>query len=71
MDALFDTARRAGASTVHARYVPTDRNGMVSQFFPAFGFDIVERCDAGSITYSKEVDQYAPHTTFIDVNIAD
>lgn len=71
MDALFDTARRAGASTIHARYVPTDRNGMVSQFFPAFGFDIVERCNDGSITYSQEVDQYAPHTTFIDVSIAD
>ncbi len=40
---LLTDAATAGVEVVRARYLPTARNGMVRDFLPAHGFDLVER----------------------------
>ena len=70
MNQLFETAARAGVKTIHSEYIPTDRNKMVSDFYTRLGFDILEAHDDGSVTYSRDVSNYEPHRTFIEVSLA-
>lgn len=69
MNSLFETAAEAGIEKIHSRYIPTDRNGMVSDFYSRLGFAVVDENDDGSVTYSCGVTDYEPHRTFIDVSL--
>ncbi|QFS83111.1 hypothetical protein FIU97_09755 [Roseivivax sp. THAF40] len=69
MDRLFEAARDAGVARITALYVPTDRNKMVSDFYGRMGFEIAARNDDGSVAYVYDVAAYAPHKTFIDVEM--
>lgn len=70
MNCLFESAAQAGINKVHSKYIPTDRNGMVSDFYSRLGFAVVDRDDDGSIVYSCGVSDYFPHRTFIDLSLA-
>jgi len=69
MNCLFETAAQAGIEKIHSIYIPTDRNGMVSDFYSRLGFAVGDRNDDGSVTYSCGVPDYEPHRTFIDVSL--
>ncbi|UOR14509.1 HAD-IIIC family phosphatase [Qipengyuania aquimaris] len=68
MNKLFETAAREGVERITARYIPTDRNGMVSDFYTRLGFEILEENADGSIAYACKVRDYEPHKVFIEVN---
>ncbi|MGB3797461.1 MAG: hypothetical protein WA957_14310, partial [Alteraurantiacibacter sp.] len=69
MNSLFETAADAGADTIHATYITTDRNAMVSDFYTRLGFTQNQQNDDGSITYSCAMKDYQPHRTFIERDI--
>ncbi|WP_346784760.1 HAD-IIIC family phosphatase [Aurantiacibacter flavus] len=70
MNMLFETAAKAGVKTIHSHYIPTDRNGMVADFYTRLGFPASKQQDDGSTSYSCEVADYEPHKNFIDVTLA-
>ncbi len=70
MNNLFEAAAEAGVERIHSVYIPTDRNGMVSDFYTRLGFAVVDEKDDGSVTYSCAVSDYDPHRTFIDVDLS-
>ena len=70
MNSLFEAAAQAGIEKIRSTYLPTDRNGMVSDFYSRLGFTVVDENDDGSVTYSCVVKDYEPHQTFIDVNLS-
>ena len=71
MNALFESAAQAGVETIRSHYIPTDRNGMVSDFYTRLGFSVVDENADGSVTYSCAVKDYEPHRTFVDVSLTD
>ena len=71
MNRLFQTAAEAGVEKVRALYIPTDRNGMVSDFYTRLGFQIDKENADGSVEYCCDVTDYEPHRTFIDVSLAE
>jgi FkbH-like protein len=54
--AVLDHARRAGASAVSATYRPTAKNGVVSGFYPRYGFVRVPGDDA-AVTFRHDLAQ--------------
>ncbi len=70
MNTLFETAAQAGVKKIRSKYIPTDRNGMVSDFYSRLGFAVVDKDDDGAVTYSCAVTDYEPHRTFIDVCVS-
>lgn len=71
MNNLFEAARQEGVETINATYIPTERNAMVSDFYPRLGFEVDTENDDGSVSYSCVVADYQPHRTFIEVSLAD
>jgi predicted enzyme involved in methoxymalonyl-ACP biosynthesis len=51
LDALVGRARAAGKSAIRARYVPSAKNGMVSEFFDNLGFERVGQEPDGERSY--------------------
>lgn len=68
MNNLFEVAAEAGVETIDATYIPTDRNGMVADFYTRLGFDLTNENEDGSVRYSRKVADYDPHRTFIEVS---
>ncbi|MEZ5680500.1 MAG: HAD family hydrolase [Erythrobacter sp.] len=71
MNNLFEAAAEAGVETIHATYIPTDRNGMVADFYTRLGFEVAAENEDGSVRYSCAVAGYDPHKTFIEVSRQD
>tara|TARA_A100001391_G_scaffold48774_4_gene29043 strand:- start:32796 stop:34691 length:1896 start_codon:yes stop_codon:yes gene_type:complete len=70
MNMLFEAAAQAGVETIHAEYIPTDRNGMVSDFYTRLGFKVTSSNEDGRVEYACDVPDYEPHKTFIEVGLA-
>ena len=62
MNTLFSEARELGVPAVNAEYLPTQKNGMVAELLPRFGF--TRRGDR----YTCRVCDYIPKKTYIEVN---
>jgi FkbH-like protein len=68
MNSLFAKASTADVERIVARYIPTDRNQMVADFYPRLGFKVAAHNGDGSIDFLCEVPEYAPHLTFIETS---
>jgi len=58
LDALVGRARAAGKSAIRARYVPSAKNGMVSEFFDNLGFERVGQEPDGERSYVLTLDAF-------------
>ena len=66
MNALFSKASTTGVERIIARYIPTDRNQMVADFYPRLGFEVANRNSDGSIEFCCTVRTYTPHPVFME-----
>lgn len=71
--AMFDElVRRAQASNIHkfrASYLKTNKNSMVAELLPTFGFDLVNKNENGDSSWQLEIKQAHVQTNqFIKVN---
>ncbi len=69
MNSLFQEAYAAGVESIRGRYIPTERNGMVSEFYPRLGFDVVGKNGDGSMDFACAVPRYAPHPVFMNISL--
>lgn len=58
LEALVARARAAGKSVVRARYLPTAKNGMVSDFFDKLGFEMVGQEQDGAKFYVLDLNAF-------------
>lgn len=67
MNIVVEQARRRGIRTLRASYVPTQKNGVVSDLYASLGFSqqIGETQHNGSTSWSLEIADYAAQPTFI------
>lgn len=67
MTIAVEAARAAGARTLRARYVPTDRNGVISGLFESLGFCRLPAPEdaAGASRWRLALADYTPRPTFI------
>jgi FkbH-like protein len=67
LNIAVEVARARGAQVLFARYVPTERNGVIANLFPGLGFEAVP-ADAGEATQRWKLDlaRYAARPTFIE-----
>lgn len=67
MTIAVEAARAAGARTLRARYVPTDRNGVISGLFESLGFCRLPAPEdaAGVSRWRLALADYTPRPTFI------
>ncbi|MBI1275155.1 HAD-IIIC family phosphatase [bacterium] len=66
MNELIAAARAEGAESIDGIYLPTERNGLVKDFYPKLWADAPTEKPAGH--YHLQTDAYTPHKTFIDVD---
>lgn len=68
-DALFGKVaallRDRGATTVFGTYIPTAKNGMVSDLLDRLGFT----APTGDAPYTLDLDSHTPHPTFVRVDL--
>ncbi|OAP38565.1 methoxymalonyl-ACP biosynthesis protein FkbH [Sinorhizobium glycinis] len=69
MNSLFKEASAAGVESIRGRYIPTERNGMVSEFYPRLGFEVVTKSGDGSMNFACGVARYAPHPVFMNISL--
>jgi FkbH-like protein len=66
MNIAVEAARRRGMSTLSAEYVPSAKNGVVSDLFPRLGFTAdVGRVAHGGSRWTLDLGRYSPHRTHI------
>ena len=64
LNAIVRVARSAGAKTIRGLYIPTKKNGMVSDLYPRLGFhSALGEQDGGA--WELDISSYQPVTTFI------
>jgi FkbH-like protein len=68
MNHLFARAAQEGIKTINGEYVPSPRNGMVAEFYDRLGFERVDEDDTGR-RYARDVADYQPHKSAIDVTV--
>lgn len=68
MNIAVETTRSRGARALHADFVPTKKNGVISELFSSLGFSRLPQSlrSDGSSRWSLAVDQYFARPTFID-----
>jgi FkbH-like protein len=59
LDQLVHVARQAGARELRGRYVPTKKNGLVSDHYAKLGFVLAEARPDGSTEWQLDVHEYA------------
>ncbi len=69
MNTLFTAASAAKVERVVARYIPTDRNQMVADFYTRFGFEVTKRHEDSSVEFLCPVPAYKPKPVFIETNL--
>jgi FkbH-like protein len=71
MNLLAERARTAGVEKIVGEYIPTNRNSLVSEFYPKLGFAQVpdDRAD-GAETYSCKPASWKPLESFIALSIS-
>jgi FkbH-like protein len=72
MNIAVEAARRSGAQALRADYIPTAKNGVVSQLYPALGFvRVPEAATPDGVTrWLLRLSDYVPHSTFISRSLA-
>jgi FkbH-like protein len=67
MNIAVETARRRGALSFRADYLPTPKNGVVRELYPSLGFVPMSRpADGdGATRWTLDLDVYVPRPTFI------
>ena len=67
MNIVVESARRRGARALHAEYIPTSKNGVVSQLYPALGFTREQETapNHGTTRWFLQLCEYVPHATHI------
>ena len=65
MNIAVETAYRMGVRAFHADYIPTSKNGVVSQLYPALGFtlDTESKLPDGATRWFLQLSDYVPHST--------
>lgn len=69
MNTLFTEASKASVERIVARYIPTDRNQMVADFYPRLGFERAAHNGDGSIDFFCGVHVYVPHPVFMKTSL--
>jgi FkbH-like protein len=67
LDALAERAREMGVTALRGIYLPTKKNGMVSDHYPKLGFRLESEQTDGSATYLLDIADYTPRTRHIRV----
>jgi len=70
MNFIVESARTRGIDVVTGRYVPTEKNRMVKDFFAGFGFRKVQESASGATDWEIQTSAYRAGIHFIDVDIA-
>jgi FkbH-like protein len=65
MNELIAAARAEGAESIDGLYLPTERNGLVKDFYPKLWGDAASEAPAGN--YHLRLANYKPHKVFIEV----
>jgi FkbH-like protein len=65
LDTIVQEAQSAGVATIVGTYIPTKKNGMVSDFYSSLGFKLDTEMPDGSKTYSLLVATYTPQNNHI------
>jgi FkbH-like protein len=67
MNIAFEAARDRGARTLHADYLPTKKNVVISQLFESLGFDSqpASDLDSGGSRWRLSLSEYRPRQTQI------
>jgi FkbH-like protein len=60
LDRLVEVAREAGIGRLRGRYVPTKKNGLVSDHYEKLGFVLTESNRDGTTSWHLDVDEYVP-----------
>jgi FkbH-like protein len=60
LDRLVEVAREAGIGRLRGRYVPTKKNGLVSDHYEKLGFGLTESYRDGTTSWHLDVDAYFP-----------
>ena len=66
MNCFAERAAQAGYKTLRGCYYKTPKNGMVSELYGTFGFEVVSR-DGENTVWEKAIDSYVPAKTFIRI----
>ena len=65
MNTLVEKAKAANLATIVGHYYPTPKNGMVKEFFDAYGFELKSEDNEGNRTYILDVSKYQRPETHI------
>ncbi len=67
MDSLVYRCRTAGVAEIRGYYYPTQKNGMVKQFYETMGFVLVSESPEGTVWSFKVKDSYKKQNKYIQV----
>ncbi|RVH36932.1 methoxymalonyl-ACP biosynthesis protein FkbH, partial [Sinorhizobium meliloti] len=69
MNSLIEEAVSAGVVSIRGRYIPTERNAMVSDFYPRLGFGLAGTNGNGSVDFVCTISQYETHPVSMNINL--
>jgi predicted enzyme involved in methoxymalonyl-ACP biosynthesis len=64
---MVDATRRLGASRIQGEYIPTSKNGMVSDLYQRLGFTIEDTTEAGATIWTLDLAAYQKKPVIMDV----
>jgi FkbH-like protein len=67
MNHIVETAKRKGISRVMGKFVPSDKNKMVKDFYRNFGFTLVAEESGGDSSWELEVSGYRPKQVLMEI----
>lgn len=68
MNQFVAMAKRQGVNRISASYIPTERNAIVAELYPALGFSSLEgSVETGATHWYLDVDSYSEHDVFTQV----
>lgn len=65
MNVFVERAKAIGCKKIIGYYFPTAKNSMVKEFYPAYGFSLIESNNNGETVWRLEVDDYLIKKTYI------
>ena len=71
MGVVAAVAEASGAQTLIGEYIPTPRNGMVSDFFEKMGFEQLERSGTGATLWKRRLDEPLDLSPYINIEAVD
>jgi FkbH-like protein len=67
LELIADQARSVGATRLIGEFIPTKKNGMVSNHYQSLGFSVLETQANGRSKYSLDLNAYAAPSTFVEL----